>query len=99
MANLVERKIVLVWFVIMAAILLWCLIQLIVILIEELKERIESFRKKDKKDLREVCRKKYGDDFVKMYDMVNRGIPIGNIEETIIFINMVEVAKMDEVEE
>lgn len=33
--------------------------------------------------LREVCRKKYGDDFVKMYDMVNRGIPIGNIEETI----------------
>ena len=55
----------------------------------------KRFHKKDKKDLREVCRKKYGDDFVKMYDMVNRGIPIGNIEETIVFINMVEAAKKE----
>lgn len=46
-----------------------------------------------KKDLREVCRDKYGDDFVKMYDMLNNGIPIGNIEETLIFLTMVEVAK------
>lgn len=91
----VERKIALVGFVIMVAILLWCLIRLIVILIEELKEIIKRFRKKNEKDLREVCRKKYGDDFVKMYDMVNRGIPIGDIEETIIFINMVEAAKKE----
>ena len=54
---------------------------------------LKRFRKKDKKDLREVCRKKYGDDFVRMYDMVNRGIPIGNLGETMIFIAMVEAAK------
>ena len=59
----------------------------------------KRFRKKDEEDLREVCRKKYGDDFVKMYDMVNRGIPIGNLGETIIFINMVEAAKKDGVKE
>ena len=46
-----------------------------------------------KKDLREVCLEKYGDDFVKMYDMLNDGIPIGNLEETEIFLAMVEKAK------
>lgn len=46
-----------------------------------------------KKDLREVCREKYGEDFVKMYDTVNSGVPIGNMEETMIFIDMVEEAK------
>lgn len=49
-----------------------------------------------KKDLREVCREKYGDDFVEMYDMVNNGISIGNLEETQIFLAMVEAAKDDE---
>lgn len=48
-----------------------------------------------KKGLREVCREKYGDDFVKMYDMLNDGIPIGNLEETQIFLAMVEAAKED----
>lgn len=51
------------------------------------------FKKIRKRDLREVCREKYGDDFVKMYDMVNSGIPIGNLEETQIFLAMVEAAK------
>jgi len=46
-----------------------------------------------KKDLRKVCREKYGDDFVKMYDMLNDGIPIGNLEETQIFLAMIEEAK------
>lgn len=41
----------------------------------------EWFKKFRKKDLREVCREKYGDDFVEMYDMVNNGIPIGNLEK------------------
>ena len=45
------------------------------------------------KDLREVCRDKYVDDFVRMYDMLNDGIPIGNLEETEIFLAMVEAAK------
>jgi len=46
-----------------------------------------------KKDLREVCREKNDDDFVKMYDMLNDGIPIGSLEETKIFLAMVEEAK------
>ena len=46
-----------------------------------------------KKDLREVCRDKYGDDFVKMYDMLSDGIPIGNLEETQIFLAMVKAAE------
>ena len=46
-----------------------------------------------KKNLREVCREKYGDDFVEMYDMANSGIPIGNLEETQTFLAMVEAAK------
>ena len=53
----------------------------------------EWFKKFRKKDLREICREKYGDDFVKMYDMVNSGIPIGNMDETMIFLAMVEAAK------
>ena len=53
----------------------------------------EWFKKFRKKDLREVCREKYGDDFVKMYDMVNSGIPAGNMEETQIFLAMVDAAK------
>ena len=53
----------------------------------------EWFKKFRRKDLREVCREKYGEDFVKMYDMVNSGIPIGNMEETMIFLAMVEAAK------
>jgi len=53
----------------------------------------EWFKKFHKKDLRKVCNEKYGDDFVKMYDMVNSGIPIGNIEETMTFLAMVEAAK------
>ena len=49
-----------------------------------------------KKDLREICREKYGDDFVKMYDMLNDGIPIGSLEETQIFLAMVKAAEEDE---
>ena len=55
----------------------------------------EWFKKFRKKDLREICREKYGDDFVKMYDMLNNGIPIGNLVETQIFLAMVEAAKED----
>ena len=41
----------------------------------------EWFRKFSReKDLREVCREKYGDDFVEMYDMLNNGVPIGNLK-------------------
>ena len=56
----------------------------------------EWFRKFRKKDLRELCREKYGDDFVEMYDMVNNGIPIGNLRETQIFLAMVKAAEESE---
>ena len=55
----------------------------------------EWFKKIRKRNLREVCREKYGDDFVKMYDMINSGIPIGNLEETQIFLAMVKAAQED----
>lgn len=51
------------------------------------------FRKLKKKDLREVCRELYGDDFVALYDAVNSGIPIGGLRETIVFLEMVDAAR------
>lgn len=49
-----------------------------------------------KKGLREACREKYGEDFVKMYDTLNAGIPIGSLEETQIFLAMVKAAEEGE---
>ena len=43
--------------------------------------------------LRELCRREYGDEFAEKYDMLNRGEPIGGIEETIAFIEQVEAVK------
>lgn len=57
------------------------------------KDWFKKFCKK--KDLREVCREKYGDEFVEMYDMANNGVPIGNLEETTIFLAMVEEARKE----
>lgn len=45
------------------------------------------------KTLRELCRCEYGDEFVDKYDKLNRGIPIGNLEETIEFIKKVDIVK------
>ncbi len=44
-------------------------------------------------DLREACRRAYGDDFIEMYDDVCRGIPIGGIAETAVFLDMVEMVR------
>lgn len=43
--------------------------------------------------LRELCRREYGDKFIEIYDTLNRGEPIGGIEETIAFIGQVEAVK------
>ena len=64
------------------------------VIITELKRRFHYFFCKDK--LREKCREKYGDDFVKMYDMVGDGVPIGNLEETIIFLELVRLVEEGE---
>ena len=49
--------------------------------------------KKKKKNLREACREEYGDEFIKKYDALNSGEPIGDICETLTFITMVERVK------
>ena len=43
--------------------------------------------------LRELCRREYGDEFVEKYDSLNRGVPIGGIEETMAFVKQVEAVK------
>lgn len=43
--------------------------------------------------LREKCVAAYGEDFGVMMDMVNSGQPIGNYNETLIFLEMVEAVK------
>lgn len=48
-----------------------------------------------KKDLRQTCLEMYGDGFIRQYDAVNMGIPIGNLEETKEFLTKVEAAKME----
>ena len=53
------------------------------------------FKKKKKVNLREECRKHYGEDFLVLYDTIRRGGTIGNFQETITFLNMVEVVKKD----
>lgn len=45
------------------------------------------------KSLRQKCDDAYGEEFGEMYDMVNRGEPIGNMTETIIFLEMIEAVK------
>ena len=54
---------------------------------------LKLFRRK--KDLREVCRKKYGEEFVEQYDKLNCGIPIGNLEETKHFLEMLEETRRE----
>lgn len=56
-------------------------------------ERIKKYIRK--KDLREVCREKYGDDFVVLYDKLGYGEPIGNLEETLVFLTMIEEARKE----
>lgn len=53
----------------------------------------DVFRKKRPTTLRELCRREYGDEFVRMYDDVCDGIPIGGFAETIMFIEMVEAVR------
>lgn len=38
---------------------------------------------------------KYVDEFIEKYDKVNQGIPIGGIEETVIFLHLIEKIKSE----
>lgn len=47
----------------------------------------------NKPDLRELCRLEYGEAFVEKYDKLNQGIPIGNVLDTIDFLDKLEKLK------
>lgn len=44
-------------------------------------------------DLRTLCKEKYGEDFVKDYDKLNRGEPIGNLLYTMNFLTKLDTIK------
>lgn len=50
---------------------------------------------KDKSDLRERCRIKYGDEFIAKYDKINAGGSIGGFKETKSFLDMVESVRKE----
>ena len=50
---------------------------------------------KKKKSLRELCKEKYGDDFIELYDKLGTGEPIGNMIETVIFLDMIEEVRRE----
>jgi hypothetical protein len=43
----------------------------------------------NKNDLRERCVKVYGEDFGKIYDLMGVGVPVGNLTETMIILEMI----------
>ena len=48
-----------------------------------------------KKDLRDVIREKYGEAFAHKYDLVNLGMPIGSVDETMDFLTKVNECKKE----
>lgn len=48
-----------------------------------------------KKDLREVIREKHGEAFAHKYDLVNLGMPIGNVDETMDFLTIVNECRRE----
>lgn len=52
-----------------------------------------------KKEFRAVLCEKYGEGFAHKYDLVNMGMPIGDIAEAMDFLDKVEAAKMEETED
>lgn len=54
---------------------------------------IKLFKRKKKESLRDYCLNKYGEEFIEKYDALNEGIPIGNIYETISFLDDVSIAR------
>lgn len=45
------------------------------------------------KSLRQICLEKYGENFIKEYDMLGSGEPIGDLYYTIIFLEKLEEAR------
>ena len=53
------------------------------------------FRRKPKRNLRQVCYEKYGADFVRKMDALCFGEPIGNFQETVEFLEKMNEAKKE----
>lgn len=49
-----------------------------------------------KKDLRERCIEKYGEDFAVIYDNLRSGIPVGGIAETAIVCAMIDAVRKED---
>jgi len=45
------------------------------------------------KSLRQICLEKYGENFIKEYDMLGSGEPIGDLYYTILFLDKIEEAR------
>ena len=45
------------------------------------------------KSLRQICLEKYGENFIKEYDMLGSGEPIGDLYYTIVFLDKMEEAR------
>ena len=48
------------------------------------------FHKEERPDLRTMCVKMYGEEFGKIYDDMNCGIPVGGFMETAAYISKIE---------
>lgn len=42
-----------------------------------------------KGDLRKRCINAYGEDFGKIYDLMGEGVPVGNLAETMVILEMI----------
>ena len=51
---------------------------------------------KKRKNLREACLEKYGEDFIKLYDLLANGIAIGDFVETANVLHMINVVKEEQ---
>lgn len=50
---------------------------------------------KQTKNLRELCRERYGEDFIVLYDTLSRGIPIGGLDKTKTVLDMISTVKKE----
>jgi hypothetical protein len=72
---------------------LWIIDEIEVIKEKRKEKKMAKFRKRKRQELREVCQEMYGDDFVKKYDLMNMGCPIGNLAETRAFLEKITIAQ------
>ena len=59
----------------------------------KIKLGLYNIRKEGAKWVAKNMGEKYVEEFLAKYDDINRGVPIGGIAETIVFLNMIEEIK------